>query len=324
MSEQLRKFITPMRDWRGIVGLIHIPTVPLGDRVFWRNVDSGRYLRLCPEVVVPRENWDALSVWEREEVRIQAVGLSVDKAVLVGRSAARVHGLPVPGRDTCVEVNLPGRNQRPPKRQWPAGVVYRSASLHGDQIEVKNGLRVTTVPRTLLDLARRQGVEQAIVSVDAALSLPGASASLLGARLDDLGPVPGITRVREALALADPRSESPLESWGRAQLVTADLPELESLDVQVEVLGGRYRIDHVLNGRIANELHGNVKYDGTTTGTGALAQMRRDRERERVLQNEGFTMLHAGYRELVTRRGGESVFVGMVREALAAHRRTAA
>lgn len=293
-----------MRDWSAALGLIHIPRVSLTDRAFWENLKGRYYVRLCPEVVVRRDMWEKLPVWQQEEVRVQAVGMSVDRAVLVGRSAARVHGLPVPGRDRFVELNLPGKNIRPPRRQWPSGVKYWSGYLPEGQIQVVNGVRVTSIPRTLLDLARHQGIEEAIVTFDAALSMQGATKELLLDRFLAFGPVPGIRKARRALELADGRSESPLESWGRAQIVTAELPELESLEVQVNVLGGRYRIDHVLNGDIANELHGDVKYDNLTTGTGAIAQMRKDRDREREIQNAGFTMLHADYRDLVTRRNG--------------------
>ncbi len=324
MSEKLREFINPMRDWKTAAHLIYLPAVRLGDSTIRKAIDAGGYLRLCPEVVVPTHIWNGLKPWEKDEVRIQAVGMSVDKAVLVGRSAARVHGLPVPHGDAYVELNLPGRNRRPPKKQWPTGVRYWSAHLGEENVVERNGLRVTDIPRTLVDIARRHGVEEAIVTCDAALSLKGATKQMLAKRFDDFGPVPGIALAREALELADPRSESPLESWGRAQIVTADLPELISLDVQVPVLGGKHRIDQVLNGSIANELHGDVKYDGATTGTDAVTQMKKDRERERVLQNEGYHMLHAGYRHLVRKQGVESEFIGMVREALRAERRKAA
>lgn len=323
MSEKLREFIKPMRDWKTAAHLIHLPSLALGNRALRQAIKDGSYLRLCPEVVVPTHVWEGLKPWEKEEVCIQAVGMSVEKAALVGRSAARVHGLPVPGRDEYVELNLPGRNTRPPKRQWPRTVHYWSSHLAEENVVVRNGLRVTDLPRTLFDLARRHGVEKAIVSFDAALSLEGATKEMLRERFDEYGPAPGIAQAREALRLADPRAESPLESWGRAQIVTADLPELMSLKVQHPVLGGKYRIDHVLNGTIANELHGDVKYDGST-GADVFTQMKKDRERERILQNEGYTMLHAAYRNLVTMQGGESEFIGMVRQALRAQQIKAA
>ncbi|MFC6147705.1 hypothetical protein [Corynebacterium nasicanis] len=324
MSELLRKFISPMRDWQSQAGLIVIPRVPLSDREFWRHLAGGYYRHLCPEVVIPRSTWAELPGWQRDEVRIQAVGMSADKAVLVGRSAARVHGLPVPGRDEVVELNLPGKNLRPPRKQWAAGVRYWSGYLPAEQMTVVNGLRVTTIHRTLLDLARHQGMTDAIVACDAALSMPDVSREFVAGRLAALGPVPGIRKLRRVLELADDRSESPLESWARAQIITADLPELRSLEVQVPVLGGKFRIDQVLNGGIAIELHGDIKYDDVTTGTRAIDQMKSDRERERKIQNEGYTMLHAGYPDLVTQRDGEPVFLGKVRAALRAWEQRAA
>lgn len=235
---------------------------------------------------------------------IQAVGLCTHRAVLVGRSAARVHGIPVPGRDEFVELNLPGRNSRRPRREWPEKVVYRAARLHEDEVAVVGGLRVTTIVRTAADVARFHGLVAGIVAFDAVLAMRNMSRGRAEHLLGMLGRVTGIRTARRALALADPRSESPLESWGRAQILEAGLPGIEELAVQVEVLGGRHRV--------AVELHGDLKYDGQTTGVDPVTQMSRDRERERLIQNAGYSLVHATYPDLV-----EGRFLGKVREALA-------
>jgi very-short-patch-repair endonuclease len=90
----------------------------------------------------------------RDEGRWMAAVLACGRgAVLSHRSAARVHGIrPWSGR---VEVTVAGqggcRRSSGGARSRP--LVHRSADLPGDDVMVVEGLPVTTVPRTLLDLA---------------------------------------------------------------------------------------------------------------------------------------------------------------------------
>lgn len=309
---KLRKFIVPMPDWSSDCGFIHLPAVDGMDRELRRRLLAGEYVHLCPEMVVEEQTWRQLRRWQQDEARIQAVGLCTHRAVLVGRSAARVHGIPVPGRDEFVELNLPGRNSRRPRHEWPEKVVYRAARLHEEEVAVVGGLRVTTIVRTAADVARFHGLVAGIVAFDAVLAMRNMSRGRAEHLLGMLGRVTGIRTARRALALADPRSESPLESWGRAQILEAGLPGLKELAVQVEVLGGRHRVDLLLDSRVAVELHGDLKYDGQTTGVDPVTQMSRDRERERLIQNAGYSLVHAPYPDLV-----EGRFLGKVREALA-------
>jgi hypothetical protein len=143
-----------------------------------------------------------------------------------------------------------------------------------------------------------------IVAFDAVLAMRYMSRSRAENMVEQLGPVRGIPAARRALALADPQSESPLESWGRAQIVTAEVPVLE----------GKYRLDLLLNGHVAVELHGEIKYDGQSTGVDPVVQMKRDRERERLLQNAGFSLVHATYADLAEGRLVELVRAGLVRQ----------
>lgn len=309
---RLRKFIVPLRDWAAECPMVHLPAVDTLDRKLWRRLAAGEYVRLCPEMVVEKQRWEELAGWQQDEARVQAVGLCTHKAVLVGRSAARVHGIPVPGRDKFVELNLPGRNSRRPRQEWPEQVVYRAAALGEEEITTVNGLRVSTIMRTAVDVARYHGVVAGIVAFDAVLAMPYMSRSRAGNMLEQLGPVRGINAARRALASADPRSESPLESWGRAQIVTADLPELQTLEVQVPVLAGEYRLDLLLNGYLAVELHGDIKYDGQSIGVDPVEQMKRDRQRERRLQNAGFSLVHATYADLAEGHLPEMVRAGLV------------
>lgn len=312
----------PVRDWSGEIEFIRMRSRRAGTPAFRRELRQGRFLRLCPEIAVPAVAFRALQPWDQQAIRAFAVGLGSRTAVLVGKSAARLHGIPVLGNEEPTTVVLPGGG-RPPVKQWPEGVRYRRANLPQEQVTEVHGVRVTRIIRTVVDICRYHGLVDGIVAFDHVLTLKNMTRQRAAALLDDLGRIRGLSVARRALELADARAESPLESWARAQILVADLPEVTSVEPQVPVLGGRHRVDLMINGFQVVETDGDLKYDGST-GVAPAEQMRKDRERDRALTNAGIPRLHVTYADLATVVEGESRFLRMLRETLQAHaRRTA-
>ncbi len=132
------------------------------------------------------------------------------RTALAEASAARAWGLPVD--DERVTVAVPHGCRRP---CLPAEVRVRR-TRDWDVVE-RDGLLVTDLGRTLLDVARQLPLHQALPVLDAGLRLGGEGLHLRGG-------APGDLRVRAALALADARAESPLESLLRLTLTLAGLP----------------------------------------------------------------------------------------------------
>ncbi|HHU67811.1 hypothetical protein [Corynebacterium sp.] len=311
-----------MRDWSSDIEFIRMRTHRAGTPSFRRELRAGEFQLLCPEIAVPAAAFEAFPPWEQQAIRAFAVGLGSRKAVLVGKSAARLHGIPVLGFTEATSIVLPGGG-RPPVRQWPAGVQYRRALLPEEQYTDQHGVRVTRIIRTVVDMCRYHGLVDGIVAFDHVLAMPSMSRGRAGAMLDDLGRIRGLGTARRALELADPRAESPLESWARAQILIAELPEVTSVEPQVEVLGGEHRVDLMVNGFLVVETDGELKYDGST-GVAPAEQMRRDRQRDRALSNAGIPRMHVTHADLATVIHGESRFLRMLRETLAALARQSA
>jgi hypothetical protein len=97
------------------------------------------------------------------------------------------------------------------------------------------GVPLTTVARTVIDLARCLSFEAGVAVADSALYGGKATRGELDAVLARCARWPGIQRARRAVAFADPRAESVLESLGRAAFHQAGLPPP---DLQV-LSGGR-------------------------------------------------------------------------------------
>ena len=77
------------------------PLVARGD------VETQECVQLSATKFVPLAHWQSLKRHHQEFLRCYAHGVSAHKAVLMGRSAARVYGMWVVGKDTeTVELSL--------------------------------------------------------------------------------------------------------------------------------------------------------------------------------------------------------------------------
>lgn len=207
------------------------------------------------------------------------------EAVIAGRSAAALHGVPHLSSADPVEVIVP-----PGIRFGPvAGLIVRSTRLADSDVQRPGGLRCTTPHRACWDIARGMfghDLIESVVFLDAMLRTgtvdPGVAYRQFTAEL----PRPrGSTRARQAYLLADGRAESPPESRLRVSLVLAGIPKPVP---QYEItMDGRFvaRVDLAWpDHRLA------VEYDGHWHAD--AAQLRKDRRRLNRLVTAGWTVLH--------------------------------
>lgn len=194
--------------------------------------------------------------------------------VASGLSAAAVYCLPFLGRLPAQprlslprEVGERPREDRP--RMW----------LPDEHVTMVGGVAVTTLARTVVDVCRTRPFAFAVVTADAALRRQCSVAELL----DVLGHCrrwPGTRAARRAIEFADGRSESPLESLGRARIEEQGLPRP---DLQVD-LGDEHRVvrvDHYWRDqRTVGEADGLGKYDSPDV-------LRAEKLREDSLRDRG-------------------------------------
>lgn len=142
-------------------------------------------------------------------------------AVVSHISAAVLHGLPIWNLPLAVvHVTRPRRTGG-----LRTGRLHvHTAPLEPDEIAVVGGIAVTTVARTVVDLARTVPFEEAVVLADAALHRHVTDVPGLAAAMGRAAGWPGAPRARRVVAFADPRSESPGESRSRVAIARAGLP----------------------------------------------------------------------------------------------------
>ena len=110
---------------------------------------------------------------------------------------------------------MPELTRSPPSTgDLPGMHLYRATLDAGDTVEI-DGVLVTSVARTLLDLARHAPRLTSVAALDFALHESLVDLDALDAVCRACWNWPGIGRAHRALRLVDPRAESPLESLSR-------------------------------------------------------------------------------------------------------------
>jgi very-short-patch-repair endonuclease len=224
---------------------------------------------------------------------LSAALLAYPEAVVAGVSAARLHKLAGLPRWTPAEQ---------PHLLLPVGRTYNARSgirvrtgLHEGEATSRTGFRVTTLDRTVRDMARDVELDDLICLVDSAL----------GTGWQPQSPKP---KLRAALALADGRSESTFETLIRLLLVRAGIPP-QTLQFRVFNKNGREvaRVDMAWPSlKLAVEADGREHHD-------LPKALYRDRVRSNDLAYEGWITLRFTWVDLL---GDPETIVARVRRHL--------
>ncbi|MGY1857580.1 type IV toxin-antitoxin system AbiEi family antitoxin domain-containing protein [Modestobacter sp. SYSU DS0290] len=297
----------PARRRLGIFTTAELAEQGVGEREIRTAVRTGTWVRLRTGVFVTaadlaeiertgrRPGLDALAV---------TTGLARPSAVLSGATAAWVWGLPRP-RATPPTVHLTD----PHRWRRGQGWLMTHAALPDDEITSRGAYRVTTAARTVVDLARSWPEVHAVAAVDAALVRGLTDRIELTRVLDHQLCVPGSPRSVRAVALADGRAESWLETHGRLSFAALRLPPFVP-QVELWVEG---RLLKVVDGwypdaAVAVEFDGRVKYRSPGYGRTPEEELWREKRCEDLLRALGIRFLRvvmddlgAGREDLATR-----------------------
>ncbi|RAV14005.1 hypothetical protein DQP55_09780 [Mycolicibacterium sp. GF69] len=139
------------------------------------------------------------------------------RAVIAGVAAAALHGARVD--DQSVDVELICRSGRSPR-----GITVRNESIDAEEIIHIDGIPVTTVERTALDLGRHLPRDQSVAVLDALACATGVAASDVEPLFDRYRGTRGLRHSMRSLALMDGGSQSPQETATRLAMIAAGLP----------------------------------------------------------------------------------------------------
>jgi very-short-patch-repair endonuclease len=253
----------------------------------WRRVGSSLYV------------WAPLA--DKPALLLEAVHRRLPvAAVFSGQTAAWLHGLDLPPCDP-VEVTISescGISAR-------AGMVVRRAELAEEDVVERRGMRATSAVRMLADLSHRLPLVEAVVAMDMALHREAVHLGHLHAYLAAHPRRKGVARLRQVIELAEPASESAMETRLRLLLVLAGLPRPEA-QVPLHDERGHFLGRPDLYYR-AHRLA--LEYDGSTHRESVLE----DNRRQNRLINAGFRLLRFAAADV--HRTPDSI-VAVVRAAL--------
>jgi hypothetical protein len=170
------------------------------------------YTSIYPDVYVP--NGVAPSL------RKQTVGAwlwSRRRGIVAGRAAAALHGALWVHPSTPIELITPAT--RPPR-----GILTRDELISDDELDLIDGMAVTSPARTAFDLARHLHRDLAVRHLDALARATGIEAADALALGDRHRRARGRNRCAVALDLMDGGAQSPKETWLRLLVIDEGFP----------------------------------------------------------------------------------------------------
>jgi hypothetical protein len=192
------------------------------------HVRTGQLMRVCHGVYVSRPP-DVFG-------RLAALDLMMGQSLVACMStAADLYGFDTE-RDRRIHVLDPGVRMRP-------NVDLMVHQRTGGRLRRVRGRLATAPAWTAVEVARTLRRPRCLATLDAALRSGACTAAELAEAVADQKGRRGIVSVRELLAFADPRAESPMESEARLVFIDGGLP-LPELQYEIVDRHGRlWRVD---------------------------------------------------------------------------------
>lgn len=216
--------------------------------------------------------------------------------VLSHTSAAALYGLPV--RNVTLERVTMTRTTAGHGDKGPH-LRVRNTALSDVEVAALDGMPITTLARTVSDVARTEPLMWGVAAADKALAA-GLEREALAAAVEMHARLHGIRRARSVARLASPFAESPAESLSRANLLLAGLPlpqeQVEIFD-EAGVLVARVDFlwpDHGVVGEVDGAAkYGDLLEPGRTSQDAVMAE----KHREAGLRRLGYWVTRWGWRE---------------------------
>jgi hypothetical protein len=257
-----------------------------------RGIDGAALAVLATGVYIPAHLLDDLTRDQRHCLDVRARLLSSPTSWYAARrSAATYWGLPLIG----YAPNVPQLVRDPDGTKGKAVSRHeRIAKLHADDRVVTNGVALTSLARTVVDISRQEVFRNGVVIADAALHAGVPKEAMLEV-LSRMRRWPGVIRAREVVEFADARTESPGESLTRVAMRAENIRIPEP---QVEVW--RYgkllaRLDFCFRDQLlAVEFDGAIKFTDLNVVPALLG-------RAEEVRDCGIGVLHTNWNETFSR-----------------------
>lgn len=271
-------------------------------------VRSSGLVRISPAVYATQAavEWGDTSTKRGHALKALAASVAIGRnGVASHQSAALIYGLdlhPDPP-DEVVLTRAPTKPQTSRSgKSKTDGIFFHKARLPDDHVTTVLGAQITTVARTVVDIARTSSFMSGVVTADSALRMgldPEVDFYVGRQNFLDVCKActhwPGVQNARRVAVFADPRAESVLESCARVVFHEHGLPPPE-LQAQIRGPNFSYYVDfYWAEYRVIAETDGKIKYSDPSR---AIKQLRRDQQ----LRDNGDKVVHFTWDELFRKR----------------------
>lgn len=232
-------------EWREHFTIVRAFTVQAERSAFYRRVGRGEFVCVTRGVYVKAGLWNAMDRHARHRTRIKAAAVDYPEATFSHHSAAALWRLPWVGdwpRRVHV-VAAPANGGRS-----TSGVFRHTTGDCADPAYI-DGLAVTSLARTVVDVASVATFGQSVTVADAALRrtahplhgvpLTSLMREELLRALDRISLTHGAVKARAAIEFSNGLADRPGESMSRVSMLRAGLPAPE---LQVGIAGASGRI----------------------------------------------------------------------------------
>ena len=261
-------------------------------------VRRGRTTRLGSGLYVDTHLYRTLNPDEQYRIRVRAEAAKALQLVVSHESAAAVHELPLVNFDRAiVHLTRPGTGGgRRTATRW----------VHAGELPAKfrmivQGVDLTSVARTLVDMGRTSAIDTTVAAGDAALHGNLTSWTEILDALQYARWHKGSARAWRALRLLDARAESPGESLLRLALMGRGLPE-PTLQVEIRDDRDRFvaRVDLAfLRYGVLVEFDGRGKYrELLKPGQDVTEAVLEEKAREELLTELGWLVIRVTWADL--------------------------
>jgi very-short-patch-repair endonuclease len=266
----------------GVVSRTELMELGIRQRAIGHRLECGRLHLLHRGVYAVGH-----ALLSREGRWMAAVLATGPHSVLSHRSAAVLVGIR-PSERTLTEVTVPRRRRSRP------GIEIHNSAVPLDEVTNVRGIPVTTVPRTLLDLAAvlsRRDLERAIDQAEVLRLWDPLSLADLVARYPGRHGTRNVRAILAAGRIGATVTRSELERRFLSFLEDTGLPRPQ-VNTLLEVAGSRFEVDCLWRARRLV-----VELDGHATHA-TRAAFERDRARDRTLQAGGWRVVRITWRQL--------------------------
>jgi hypothetical protein len=226
--------------------------------------------------------------------------LAVDQPTwLSHQSAALAHQLPLIGRPPD-DVQVTRDTLHAARNE--AGVRHHRGTLPEDERALANGLPATSVPRTVLDVARTASFSAAVVAADAARYRGLTTHGELLRQLERMATWPGARQAGRVVAACRAGAQTPGESLLRLDAMQLGMPEPVLQFRIIDVDGTLIAVTDMafVDLRVVSEFDGRLKYRVAPGMTAEQASqiLGQEKDREDGIRRLGWAVARFGWNHL--------------------------